>query len=182
MICCRAIELHRDNQLVLHAKKADNEKTVPIIPVTIPMVNRAAAEYRENPMMLATGSACDLDKAILIGMCKYAKSTGISEMFVEEIWERCNDTISAYGRQASSGALEAPPWPVFEDALQRLVSQGLIMLISKSGAMAPVNTTNSRKSTWTIDEAVFAPRLIHSDIIAALRDAKDPMCRAAWPT
>ena len=151
------------------------------------MVAKAAAEYRENPLMAATAYACNLDKAILIGMCKYAKSSGISEMHIEEIWRRTTDAIVAYGQRASNGGLEMPPWTVFEQSLHRLVVEGMLVLVvnrfKKSSSSRSSNAAIATSGRLlNIDDALFEPRLIHSDIIAALRGVKDPMCLAAWPT
>jgi metal-sulfur cluster biosynthetic enzyme len=188
-MCARAIELHRENLSRVAAQSASGGSagtTLSLVPVTMVMVTRAAAEYRENPLMTATAHACNLDKAILIGMCKYAKSTGVSEMQIEEIWRRTTDAVSAYGQRAAGGRLEMPPWAVFEQALHRLVSEGLLVLVvnryRKSGGGRSSSVTGAMSTRpWNIDDALFEPRLIHSDILAALRDVKDPMCSAAWP-
>lgn len=192
----RSIELHRENlksstalgTAVTSKGKEEKEATcgLPLVPVTMVMVTKAAAEYRENPLMAATAHACDLDKAILIGMCKYAKSTGVSEMQIEEIWRRTTDAVSAYGQRAVGGRLDMPPWSVFEQALHRLVSEGLLVLVVNRFRKAGGNHTSSVPADlstrpWSIDDALFEPRLIHSDILAALRDIKDPMALAAWP-
>lgn len=146
------------------------------------MVNKAAAEYRENPLMAATSYACNLDKAIFIGMCKYAKSTGVSEMHIEEIWQRTTDVVNSYGTFASGGKLEMPPWAGFEQAMNRLVNSGLLVRVVNRFKKSTPSIGVDTMSMANIDDALFEPRLIHSDIIAALRDIKDPMCLAAWPS
>lgn len=144
-------------------------------PVTLSMVTRAAAEYKENPMMIATGAACNLDKAIFIGMCRYNKSTGVSEMTVEEIWERTCDVVHEFGKFAAGGGLEdVPPWPVFHEGLCRLVQQGMLGVTGGGGGGRQQGEFSYSATT------MLSPRLLHTDITAALRDAKDPIALAVW--
>ena len=175
---CSAIELHRDNQLVLHSKLPPDELKI-FAPVTLQMVTRAAAEYKENPLMVATGAACNLDKAIFIGMCRYNRSTGVAEMTVEETWDRTRDVIEEYGKFAAGGGLDTlPPWPVFHEALSRLVQQGMLNVVGSSSAVRQ----QSARGVFTYStHTMLSPRLLHSDIVAALKDVKDPMAAEVWP-
>lgn len=139
------------------------------------MVTRAAAEYKENPLMIATGAACNLDKAIFIGMCRCHNSTGVEEMTVEEIWNRTCDVIHDYGKVAEGGGLDStPPWARFDRALNRLVQQGMLSVVAGGGRQG-----GSRVFTYSAS-TMLAPRLPHNDITAALKDAKDPMAAAVW--
>lgn len=145
------------------------------------MVSLAAAEYKENPLMIATGAACNLDKAIFIGMCRCNNSTGVEEMTVEEIWNRTCDVIHDHGRVAAGGGLDAPPpWAVFDWALDRLVQSGMLNVLAGGGGGGGRQGA-SRVFTYST-HTMLAPRLPHNDIIAALRDADDPMAAAVWGT
>lgn len=148
------------------------------MPVTLAMVSLAAAEYKENPMMIATGAACNFDKAIFIGMCLYNKSTGVAEMTVEEIWDRTCDIIHEYGKFAASGGLdEVPPWSVFDEALARLVQQGMLSITAGGGVGKQQGGSGIFSYSAT---TMLSPRLLHSDITAALRSAGDPIAAAVW--
>jgi hypothetical protein len=169
--------LHRDNQLLL-MKNQPAVEGKPIVPVTLQMVSRAAAEYKENPMMIATGAACNFDKAIFIGMCRYNKSTGVAEMTVEEIWDRTCDVIHEYGKYAEGGGLDVvPPWVVFDEALARLIQQGMLGVTSGGGTGKQQGASGGFTYSAT---TMLSPRLLHSDITAALRSTNDPLAAAVW--
>jgi hypothetical protein len=177
----RAIELHRDSQLA-RMKTQPMGEPKKFTPVTLMMVSRAAAEYKENPLMIATGAACNLDKAIFIGMCRYNKSTGVAEMTVEEIWDRTCDVIHDYGKYAAGGGLEVvPPWSVFHEALSRQVQQGMLSITSGGAAGRQQQGGSSGVFLYSAS-TMLSPRLLHSDITAALRDAEDPIAAAVWST
>ncbi len=160
----RAIEIHRDNQRSLSAQSSDQPFS--IVPVTVPVVNRAAAEYRENPLMIATKCSCDLDISVFLAMTKHTKHTGMTGMIAEEIYEYTTDIIRLCEGMGSGCHLECPPWRIFQECLTRLVEYGLL------------SVTQERKSG---NSSLYGTRLNHNDIIAALRDENHPMIAKVFP-
>jgi 3-methyladenine DNA glycosylase Tag len=121
------------------------------------MVMKAATEYKENPLIQAVCRCCILDQALFICMCKHHRASGITEMTIDNIWDRFQDMLDKY----PSHVIETPPWTVFEESIARLVNQGLLI-------------RKDLKSNFSIDYAIFSPRLSHSDIEIALRQAAGP--------
>jgi hypothetical protein len=69
--------------------------SVCVTPVPIGLVARAVAEYKEDPLMLRTAKCCQLEKAILVAMCKHAKITDTGNMTLEDVWNRLCDLLHA---------------------------------------------------------------------------------------
>lgn len=160
----RAIELHRDHQ---------TDRTI-LTPVSLPMVTRAATEYRENPLMIATRYACDLDISIFLALSKHAKNTGVSSLTLLELWEDTQNVISAVGVHGSLGPLECPPWPVFKEAICRLLDQGLLVA-SDRPSVVPIGTFNPD------DRTKYQTNLSYNDVLVALRDGKNKMVKELFP-
>lgn len=162
-----------------------------VTPVPVPLVIRAVAEYKEDPLMLRTANCCLLEKAILVAMCKHAKITDTGNMNIEDMWNRlcdllnaddravrtaCGDTLSRISTLSAPGSsiasrldagsaevvLDVPPYHIFEAAVGRLCAQGMLVLTEPK--------LNSRMgfTSRLLHECLFSTRLMPSDIVAAL--------------
>ena len=154
-------------------------------------INKAVLEYKENPLMVRTKNACAIEKAILIAMCKHSKITGAAEIPLETIWNRFCDFVAAEEginkerEKANSlgvsdvsipedmieyteASLTLPPYHVFENSMQRLCDQGvLVMHKPKTYLKAGFGT----KSCLLYD-CTFSTQLTVSDIEVALKNHK----------
>lgn len=126
-------------------------------PVPMSTVMKAATQYKENPLILATCHSCIFDQAVFVGMCKHLRGSGIKEISMLQLWERVNDIIEKYRKNIN---MEMNSWNQFEEGISRLVSQGMIVRI------------DSKHSSNSIDGALFYPRLSHSDIEISLTQSK----------
>lgn len=113
--------------------------------------------------MIATKNSCDLDIAVFLAMTKYTKHTGITAMTAEEIYEYTSDIIRLC---SSSTHLECPPWRIFQECLLRLVGYGLLL---------------STQEIKIRNTSLYATRLNHNDIIAALRGGNNSMIHQVFP-
>lgn len=149
------------------------DKTV-LTPVTLQMVTRAATEYRENPLMIATRYACDLDISIFLALSKHAKNTGICGLKLLELWEDTQNVITSVGAHGTLGSLQCPPWPIFKEAVCRLLDQGLL-IASDRPSVVPIGTFNPD------DQTKFQTNLSYNDVLVALRDGKNKMVMELFP-
>jgi Cdc6-like AAA superfamily ATPase len=178
-ICQRAIELHRDNRAARIGVKTSVVSSTSvssdvITPVSLQMVTRAALEYREDPLMIATRYACDLDIAIFLALSKHAKNTGVSSLTLLELWEDTQNIITSVGAHGTTGSLTCPPWPVFKEAICRLLDQGLL-IASDRPSVVPVGTFHPN------DQTKFQTNLSYNDVLVALRDGKNQMAKELFP-
>jgi hypothetical protein len=139
------------------------------------MVTRAATEYRENPLMIATRYACDLDISIFLALSRHAKNTGMSSLSLLDLWEDTQNIISSVGVHGSTGTLICPPWPVFKEAICRLLDQGLLLASDRPSVVA-IGTFNPD------DQTRFQTNLSFNDVLVALRDGKNKMTQELFPT
>lgn len=161
-ICQRTIELYRDQEIRL-AKPAvgaapREKKSI------MNLVNAAANEYRMSPMMATVTKACTLDKAILIAACKHFRVTGDGDVSPDVLWERLEDLLYAM-RNAPNFTLLSPPQAIFQEALDRLLDQGLL---KRTGSRL-TNCSGSAR------QGFFGFRLEVTDIATALKD--DPLLK-----
>jgi Cdc6-like AAA superfamily ATPase len=180
-ICQRAIELHRDQQRLVDGTNTSTSTSMNmshtdmiISSVSLQMVTRAAIEYREDPLMIATRYACDLDIAIFLALSKHTKNTGMSHLTLLELWDDCQNIIISVGVHGTTGPLLCPPWPVFKEAICRLLDQGLL-LASDRPSVVPIGTFHPN------DQTKFQTNLSYNDVLVALRDGKNQMAIELFP-
>lgn len=154
-ICQRTIELYRDQQLASHASSATvngDKKTM------MALVKMAADEYRESPLLATVARSCLLDKAILAVMWKHYKASGLSEMTVDIIWHRLGDLLTA-ARNNPRISLLLPPIGLFDEAIERLVDQGIL---KRAGLRAGMSQVGAARSGYVSIRSEMA------DVVAAL--------------
>ena len=153
--------------------------------ISFGVVNAAVDEYKKDPFRSSIERVCQLDKAILVCVCRHIRASAESTLSLQALWERLEDLIQQiYSRRRSGpggdrlsaataggsssvagggggvgsvGSLAAtssrgstqlgsgsgprrvgaatislllPPFPIFEEAVQRLVDQGLLKKVS----------------------------------------------------
>ena len=161
-ICQRTIELYRDQtkNTAAGAKKNnninnnDNKKNV------MGLVRQAADEYRESPLLATVARSCLLDKAILVVMWKQYKASGLLEMTIDIIWHRLGDLLEA-AKNNPRITLAQPPVHIFDEAIERLVDQGIL---KRAGARAGQSQVGAARSGHVSIRAEMA------DVIAALNE------------
>jgi origin recognition complex subunit 1 len=178
-ICQRTIELYRDQeQRLAKAASSSSSAVAPSVSVTaapaapaapekktiMALVNAAANEYRMSPMMATVTKACTLDKAILIAACKHFRVTGDTDISPDVLWERLEDLLFAM-RNTPNFTLLSPPQAIFEEAMSRLLDQGML---KRTGSKL-INCSSSAR------QGFFGFRLEVTDIAIALKD--DPLMR-----
>ena len=103
------------------------------------LVSVVTEEYRQSPLIATITRSCILDRAILSAMCKSCKATGAQEASVSDILERLGHLIdhhlmeknklierektASIGGVAKLVLLIMPPLSIFEEAIERLISQ-----------------------------------------------------------
>lgn len=113
-ICQKTLEIFRSKQATSQAKE-----------ITVAMVNEAVNEYKQSPLIATVSKACSLDKAILVSICKFYNVTGLTEISLENIWERLCDFFLESPKDPLI-QLVKPSYPIFRTAIDRLVIQGLL--------------------------------------------------------
>jgi Cdc6-like AAA superfamily ATPase len=144
-ICQRSIEIFREQN-----KISGIEKINPNI------IGSAANEYKGSPMMSTMSNACSLDKAIIVTMCKNYNVNGETETLIDVLWDRLLDLLQQSFKDTSV-KLYQPPYFIYEEAIERLIHQGLVKRSYARGH------SGSRISKLTL-------RIEITDIRAALKD------------
>ena len=143
--------------------------------MTLSDVNIAAAEYRENPLMVMTAQACLLDRILILGMCTQQRVTGAAAMSFRDISDRANDVLQRCSRHCcdlsdiiNEGALQLS---AVRSSIDRMVDMGMLR-----------KERPRRLQGIPCQELdMFVPVLLYSDAIAALRSADDPIVKELWP-
>ena len=167
-----------------------------VSPVPMALVSKAVAEYKNDPLMQRVGNCCLLEKAILVAMCKHYKVTDTGKMSLEDIWGRFCDLIdadnralqnscgeslsSAYGLSSgvkanipdnqnlvSEDMLSIPPYHIFEDAIERLCYQSVLLVTEPT-----INKKTGFSGPRLLHECLFTTKLEASDVVAALNKHK----------
>jgi Cdc6-like AAA superfamily ATPase len=156
-ICQRSIELHRDG-LNQDLRQSTEKK------VSYASVQLSVKEYRATPLLSALVHSCQLDKAIIVSMCKHYATTGLFGMSSSEIYDRLEDIkkqIMSTANTSLKGLLFAmPSIGVLNERLNSLCSRGLL------------------SKTFAKSIGIQSLRMIYSivcgiaDVSAALRDDK----------
>jgi len=136
---------------------SNNKKTM------MALVRLAADEYRESPLLATVSRSCLLDKAILVVMWKQYKASGLLEMTVDVIWHRLGDLLEA-AKNNPRITLIQPPVHIFDEAIERLVDQGIL---KRAGARAGLSQVGAARSGHVSIRAEMA------DVIAALNEEED---------
>lgn len=192
----RSIELFRDHISTQLTTSVDNNSNeIPhlgnnFLPTDIKLssetlrhiVNRAAEEYREDPFRASIRNSCQLDKAILCCFYIHFKACGDMHLGVPMLWNRLQDFLSlvhsrnrnnnddnnnSINSSGSGISLLLPPYSVFEEAVNRLLTHGMIKKVNNKGYSGAQHLSD------------IVPRLLQvslvpqfADVIAALR--QDP--------
>lgn len=165
-ICQRSIEICSNR-----SKNDENETSA----VTLSDVNMAAAEYRENPLMLMTAQACLLDRILILGMCTQQRATGAAAMSFKDIANRASDVVQRCSRHCGD--------------LIDVINEGSLLLsavrssINRMVDMGMLRKERPRRLQGIpcMELDMFVPVLLFSDAIAALRSAEDPIVKELWP-
>ena len=175
-ICQRTIELFRSQQLAVNDKTPSATTTTtttmtngttssaPPSKITMALVRKAADEYKESPMMATVSRTCALDKALIVSAAKHMRSTGEVNISADMLWQRFEDFYERLGDHNEMHLL-LPPQHVYEEALERLLEQGLFKRVGRPST----NVSGAARL------GNFAFRLEISDIIASLN--KDSFVR-----
>ncbi len=153
-----------------------DESTAPQAPppprTLMNLVSTAAAEYKESPMMATVSRLCTLDKAILIAICKHHRATDETEISSQGLWDRLTDLIQALSRPraetangngnavATDAPLFQPPVFIYDEALDRLLEQGLLTQVGKGRGVGSLDGTL---------RGPFSLRLEFTDVMVALK-------------
>lgn len=155
-ICQRAIEMHRNS---LNESELQSSQ---ILPISIQVVNRAANEYKQTPLMSLTRSSCPLYKAILVSIIIHNRAHGGSvNISSDELHRRLTDTIHNM-RTHPNFSLKLPPYSVYLDSIDRMIDEGFLI----SAAPDKVGRKKRRASFFGIRSVRL--RLEASDIKSAL--------------
>jgi Cdc6-like AAA superfamily ATPase len=102
------------------------EPQAPAPPKSIMMLVKVAAdEYKESPMMATVARLCAIDKAILVAICKHIRnSNDENEIAADMLWDRLGDLLQR--ARGKAGVPISPPPFIFNEALDRLVEQGIL--------------------------------------------------------
>ena len=122
------------------------------------LINMATAEYKESPMMATVSRMCALDKAIMIAACKHLRSTDNAEMAAEVLWDRLHDLLKQ-ARQNPDVTLLPPPQFIFDEALDRLVKQGLFEVTGRRG-----------EARYGAQSKKYMLRMEFTDVVACLKE------------
>jgi hypothetical protein len=115
-------------------------------------------------MMATVTRACTLDKAILVAACKHFRVTGDGDVSPDVLWERLGDLLYAM-RNTPNFTLLSPPHAIFQEAMDRLLDQGLL----KRTGSKQTNCSGSAR------QGFFGFRLEVTDIAMALKE--DPLLK-----
>ncbi len=134
-------------------------------------IKEAAEEYRETPLIASINRSCNLDKAILVSICKHIVLSGSLGMTSDDIWGRLTDLIAAIKTKIALNIgntqnievellenlhLEVPPMNIFIERLIVLCDRGIL------------KRSFAKFTGDYITNAVISSRLQVSDIKSAL--------------
>ena len=131
-ICQRSIELHRDS-LIQSLKESGDQK------VTYASVQKSVAEYRETPLLSALTNSCQLDKAIIICICKHIHASGITTATNNEVFLRLTDLDLMIANEIKKNPsfklknFRIPSIGVFNERISALQSRGILSTNSAGG-------------------------------------------------
>jgi len=127
------------------------------------LVKQAADEYKESPMMATVNRLCAIDKAILISVCKHLRaSNDETEITAAALWDRLGDLLH---RARSKQGVPLPPPPfIYNEALDRLVEQGLLTQ-TQTGRRSATEAASGEQ----VHRGPFSLRLEFTDVVVALK-------------
>ncbi len=129
----------------------------PVADNLMKLVKIAADEYKQSPMMATVTRLCAVDKAILVALCNHLRnSNDETQIDAETLWTRTSDLLRKAGTK--EGVPRQPPPYIFNEALERLVEQGLLIQLGSS----------SRDGS-SQQAGPFSLRLEFTDVVAALK-------------
>ena len=133
------------------------------------LVKQAADEYKESPMMATVSRLCAIDKAILIALCKHLRaSNDETEIAAATLWDRLGDLL--HRARSRPGIPPLPPAFIFNEALDRLVEQGLLAH-TQTGRRGAAEAAQA--AAGSVHRGPFSLRLEFTDVVVALKG--DPL-------
>ena len=165
----------RNNQDVLPFKKKN----------IMALVKQAADEYKESPMMATVSRLCSLDRAIIIGACKHLRATEDAIISIDSLRMRLNDILTLAKKNNLELHVEQstitipcnPPQHIFEEAVRRLVEQGIFNEVrskqvgTHAGANANAGGDKSLSANgYGPSRGRYSLRLEITDMVASLSD------------
>jgi Cdc6-like AAA superfamily ATPase len=113
-ICQRSIEIFRDENILRNIHEIDSN-----------IITTATNEYKGSPMIKTVSLAPALDKAIILTMCKNYNVNGETETILNVLWDRLQDLFHQSFKDPLIKLIQ-PPYFIFEEALERIIHQGLV--------------------------------------------------------
>jgi len=146
----------------------------PVEKTIMALINIATTEYKESPIMATMSRLCTLDKALLVAACKHLRATDSTEIKAETLWNRLGDLLQL-ARQNPQITLLNPPQFIFDEALDRLVKQGLFdqtgrrgSEMGRSGGIAAGSALGSTRYGPRAQSFTF--RIEFTDVVACLKE------------
>jgi len=139
------------------------------------LISLATTEYKESPMMATMSRLCALDKALLVAACKHLRATDSTEIKAETLWNRLGDLLQL-ARQNPQINLLTPPQFIFDEALDRLVKQGMFHQSGRRGG-GEVGRVGGSAAGSALGSTRYGPRaqsftfkLEFTDVVACLKE------------
>lgn len=137
---------------------------------TIPLIRQALEEYREIPFIAATSRSFEIDKVVLLVVCKYERwligetsavnqrnNTGMTKDMIMEKYLDLRHSLAIKPKvpEAKSFELPIPPEHLLDSCLNRLVQRGLLISTKHQGGPRAITYCSHKDFNY-------------SDLVAAL--------------